>query len=66
MEKYKARIIQFSTSVYFVVSLTRTHDNIISNLLGKRCPVPNIDNGEVVNSDDLRLGEEITLGCHYG
>ncbi|XP_070797208.1 zona pellucida sperm-binding protein 3 receptor-like [Pituophis catenifer annectens] len=33
---------------------------------GKRCPVPNIENGQIVSSVDLRLGEEITLGCHYG
>ncbi|XP_034270234.1 C4b-binding protein alpha chain-like [Pantherophis guttatus] len=33
---------------------------------GKRCPIPHIENGQIVSSDDLRLGEEITLGCHYG
>ncbi|XP_070797665.1 membrane cofactor protein-like isoform X4 [Pituophis catenifer annectens] len=33
---------------------------------GKRCPVPHIENGQIVSSDDLRLGEEITLGCQYG
>ncbi|XP_060545714.1 C4b-binding protein alpha chain isoform X2 [Pantherophis guttatus] len=33
---------------------------------GKRCPIPHIENGQIVSSDDLRLGEEITLGCQYG
>ncbi|XP_026532545.1 C4b-binding protein alpha chain-like [Notechis scutatus] len=33
---------------------------------GKRCPVPNIENGKIVSSNDLRLGEEVTLGCNYG
>uniref|UniRef100_A0A8C7DVS7 Sushi domain-containing protein n=1 Tax=Naja naja TaxID=35670 RepID=A0A8C7DVS7_NAJNA len=33
---------------------------------GKRCPVPHIENGKIVSSNDLRLGEEVTLACEYG
>ncbi|XP_015672468.1 complement component receptor 1-like protein [Protobothrops mucrosquamatus] len=33
---------------------------------GRRCPVPHIENGRILHSDDLRLGEEITLACDYG
>ncbi|XP_070601675.1 C4b-binding protein alpha chain-like isoform X2 [Erythrolamprus reginae] len=33
---------------------------------GRRCPVPRFDNGRIIDSVDLRLGEEITLGCDYG
>ncbi|ETE67275.1 C4b-binding protein alpha chain, partial [Ophiophagus hannah] len=33
---------------------------------GKRCPVPHLENGKIVESDDLRLGETVTLGCNPG
>ncbi|KAK9404548.1 complement component receptor 1-like [Crotalus adamanteus] len=33
---------------------------------GRRCPVPHIENGRIIDSDDLRLGEEITLACNDG
>ncbi|XP_070601693.1 complement decay-accelerating factor, GPI-anchored-like isoform X2 [Erythrolamprus reginae] len=33
---------------------------------GRQCPVPRFDNGRIIDSVDLRLGEEITLGCDYG
>uniref|UniRef100_A0A8C5SYK1 Sushi domain-containing protein n=1 Tax=Laticauda laticaudata TaxID=8630 RepID=A0A8C5SYK1_LATLA len=33
---------------------------------GKRCPVPNIENGKIETLGDLRLGEEINLHCNYG
>ncbi|KAG8132040.1 hypothetical protein E2320_009929 [Naja naja] len=32
----------------------------------KRCPIPNIENGKIVSSDDLRLGDKVTFGCDYG
>ncbi|XP_033009860.1 uncharacterized protein LOC117049229 [Lacerta agilis] len=35
-------------------------------LLGKRCPAINLENGRIVKSNDLRLGDEITLGCNEG
>uniref|UniRef100_A0A2H6MZM1 Sushi domain-containing protein n=1 Tax=Micrurus carvalhoi TaxID=3147026 RepID=A0A2H6MZM1_9SAUR len=33
---------------------------------GKRCSVPNIENGRILSSNDLRLGEEVTFGCNHG
>uniref|UniRef100_A0A670Z6T2 Uncharacterized protein n=1 Tax=Pseudonaja textilis TaxID=8673 RepID=A0A670Z6T2_PSETE len=33
---------------------------------GKRCPVPHLENGKILESDDLRLGETVTLGCNSG
>ncbi|KAM3841175.1 complement decay-accelerating factor-like isoform 2-T2 [Vipera latastei] len=33
---------------------------------GRRCPVPHIENGRIVSTNDLRLGEEVTLACDYG
>ncbi|XP_015679262.2 membrane cofactor protein [Protobothrops mucrosquamatus] len=33
---------------------------------GKRCPVPHLENGRIVTSDDLRLGETVTLACEVG
>ncbi|XP_070610370.1 complement receptor type 1-like [Erythrolamprus reginae] len=33
---------------------------------GKRCPVPHLENGRIVSSGDLRLGETVTLECDDG
>uniref|UniRef100_UPI00109FDA75 membrane cofactor protein-like n=1 Tax=Podarcis muralis TaxID=64176 RepID=UPI00109FDA75 len=33
---------------------------------GRRCPTINLENGRIVKSKDLRLGDEITLGCNEG
>ncbi|XP_060133463.1 complement decay-accelerating factor, GPI-anchored [Zootoca vivipara] len=35
-------------------------------LLGRRCPTIDLANGRIVKSNDLRLGDEITLGCDEG
>ncbi|XP_070601676.1 complement component receptor 1-like protein [Erythrolamprus reginae] len=43
-----------------------TWSNLPTPCQGKRCPVPRFENGRIVDSVDLRLGEEITLGCDYG
>ncbi|XP_032073625.1 membrane cofactor protein-like isoform X2 [Thamnophis elegans] len=33
---------------------------------GQRCRVPNIENGHIVSSNELRFGEKVTFGCDYG
>ncbi|XP_077784255.1 membrane cofactor protein-like, partial [Podarcis muralis] len=33
---------------------------------GSRCPTINLENGRIVKSSDMRLGDEITLGCNEG
>ncbi|XP_015743425.1 membrane cofactor protein-like isoform X1 [Python bivittatus] len=33
---------------------------------GRRCPTPHIENGRIVSSNDLRLGDQVTFGCDFG
>ncbi|XP_048352493.1 complement receptor type 1-like isoform X4 [Sphaerodactylus townsendi] len=33
---------------------------------GRRCPIPDIENGRIVEDSDLRLGAEITFACYEG
>ncbi|XP_025021316.1 membrane cofactor protein-like [Python bivittatus] len=33
---------------------------------GRRCPTPHVDNGRIVSSTDLRLGETVTFACDHG
>lgn len=35
-------------------------------LLGRRCPLPNIENGEIANITDFQLGDQITFVCNKG
>ncbi|KAL8179081.1 UNVERIFIED_CONTAM: hypothetical protein K2H54_059404, partial [Gekko kuhli] len=33
---------------------------------GRHCPFPDIENGEIANMTDLRLGDQITFACNKG
>ncbi|XP_063163480.1 membrane cofactor protein-like [Candoia aspera] len=43
-----------------------TWTNIPTFCQGRRCPTPHVNNGRIVSSTDLRLGETVTFACDHG
>uniref|UniRef100_A0A8C6YMY2 Sushi domain-containing protein n=1 Tax=Naja naja TaxID=35670 RepID=A0A8C6YMY2_NAJNA len=51
---------------YLTCSPDGTWTEVTELCQGKRCPVPHLENGKILESGDLRLGERVTLGCNLG